>query len=41
MRTSPEKGAEFAMQLANDEMGALVDIERVSLHSSGDHVEAS
>lgn len=30
MRTNPEKGAEFAAQLANDESGALVDIERVS-----------
>jgi clathrin heavy chain len=29
MRTNPEKGAEFAAQLANDENGALVDIERV------------
>lgn len=29
MRTNPEKGAEFAMQLANDESGPLVDIERV------------
>ncbi|TFK26167.1 clathrin heavy chain 1 [Coprinopsis marcescibilis] len=29
MRTSPEKGAEFATQLANDESGPLVDIERV------------
>ena len=29
MRTNPEKGAEFATQLANDESGALVDIERV------------
>jgi hypothetical protein len=30
MRTNPEKGAELATQLANDENGALVDIERVS-----------
>jgi hypothetical protein len=30
MRTNPEKGAEFAMQLVNDEAGPLVDIERVS-----------
>ena len=30
MRTNPEKGAEFATQLANDESGPLVDIERVS-----------
>ncbi|OBZ66438.1 Clathrin heavy chain 1 [Grifola frondosa] len=30
MRTNPEKGAEFAAQLANDEAGPLVDIERVS-----------
>ncbi|KJA25685.1 hypothetical protein HYPSUDRAFT_37118 [Hypholoma sublateritium FD-334 SS-4] len=29
MRTNPEKGAEFAAQLANDEGGPLVDIERV------------
>jgi clathrin heavy chain len=29
MRTNPEKGAEFATQLANDESGPLVDIERV------------
>jgi clathrin heavy chain len=29
MRTSPEKGAEFASQLINDENGPLVDMERV------------
>jgi len=29
MRTNPEKGAEFATQLVNDENGPLVDIERV------------
>lgn len=29
MRTNPEKGSEFATQLANDESGPLVDIERV------------
>ncbi|OSX64178.1 hypothetical protein POSPLADRAFT_1065482 [Postia placenta MAD-698-R-SB12] len=29
MRSNPEKGAEFAMQLANDESGPLVDVERV------------
>ncbi|KAI0924037.1 hypothetical protein AcV5_009400 [Taiwanofungus camphoratus] len=29
MRTNPEKGAEFASQLANDESGPLVDVERV------------
>ncbi|KAG2056844.1 clathrin heavy chain 1 [Suillus hirtellus] len=29
MRTSPEKGAEFASQLVNDENGPLVDMERV------------
>ncbi|KAJ3555518.1 hypothetical protein NM688_g2533 [Phlebia brevispora] len=29
MRTNPEKGAEFAAQLVNDESGPLVDIERV------------
>jgi hypothetical protein len=31
MRTNPDKGAEFATQLANDESGPLVDIERVSV----------
>lgn len=30
MRTNPDKGAEFATQLANDESGPLVDIDRVS-----------
>lgn len=30
MRTNPDKGAEFATQLVNDESGPLVDIERVS-----------
>ena len=39
MRTNPEKGAEFATQLANDENGALIDIERVSLLSSRGRVE--
>ncbi|KAF5383731.1 hypothetical protein D9615_003688 [Tricholomella constricta] len=29
MRTNPEKGAEFATQLVNDETGPLVDVERV------------
>lgn len=29
MRTNPDKGAEFATSLANDETGPLVDIERV------------
>ncbi|KZT70754.1 clathrin heavy chain [Daedalea quercina L-15889] len=29
MRTNPEKGAEFAMQLVNNEEGPMVDIERV------------
>ena len=29
MRTNPEKGAEFAAQLVNDENGPLVDVERV------------
>ncbi|KAJ7074901.1 hypothetical protein B0H15DRAFT_868488 [Mycena belliarum] len=29
MRTNPEKGAEFAAQLVNDETGPLVDVERV------------
>lgn len=31
MRTNPDKGAEFAAQLVNDETGPLVDIERVGL----------
>ena len=30
MRSNPDKGAEFATQLVNDEAGPLVDIERVS-----------
>jgi clathrin heavy chain len=30
MRTNPDKGAEFATALANDEAGPLVDVERVS-----------
>lgn len=30
MRANPEKGAEFATQLVNDDSGPLVDIERVS-----------
>ena len=29
MCTNPEKGAEFATQLANDESGPLIDVERV------------
>jgi clathrin heavy chain len=29
MRTNPDKGAEFATQLATDETGPLIDIERV------------
>ena len=29
MRTNPDKGAEFATALVNDETGPLVDIERV------------
>ncbi|KAF8920783.1 clathrin heavy chain 1 [Mucidula mucida] len=29
MRTNPEKGAEFASSLVNDESGPLVDVERV------------
>lgn len=32
MRISPEKGAEFAGQLVNDEAGPLVDIDRVCLY---------
>jgi clathrin heavy chain len=31
MRTNPEKGAEFAAQLVNDENGPLVDVERVRI----------
>ena len=30
MRTNPDKGAEFASQLVNDETGPLLDVERVS-----------
>jgi clathrin heavy chain len=30
MRSDPEKGAEFATMLANDEDGSLVDLDRVS-----------
>ena len=30
MRTNPDKGAEFASQLVNNESGPLVDVERVS-----------
>ena len=30
MRTNPDKGAEFASALVNDEAGALIDVERVS-----------
>jgi len=41
MRANPEKGAEFAAQLAKDENGPLVDIERVSLYSRRDHVLSS
>lgn len=33
MRTNPEKGAEFAAQLVNDENGPMVDVERVGLHT--------
>jgi clathrin heavy chain len=29
VRTNPEKGAAFAVQLVNNETGPLVDIERV------------
>ena len=29
MRTNPDKGAEFATSLVNDEAGPLVDIDRV------------
>jgi clathrin heavy chain len=38
MRTNPEKGAEFAAQLANGENSDLVDTERVSFHSSHDRL---
>ena len=31
MRTNPDKGAEFAAQLVNDDSGPLVDVERVGL----------
>ena len=34
MRTNPEKGAEFAAQLVNDENGPLVDVERVRTSQS-------
>ena len=34
MRTNPDKGAEFATQLVNDENGPLVDIERVSVYNT-------
>ena len=27
MRTNPDKGAKFATQLVNDELGPLVDVE--------------
>lgn len=30
MRTNPEKGAEFASQLVNDENGPMVEVEKVS-----------
>jgi clathrin heavy chain len=29
MRTNPNQGTEFTTQLANDESGSLVDVERV------------
>jgi clathrin heavy chain len=32
MRTNPDKGAEFAMQLVNDETGPMVDVERVCFY---------
>lgn len=35
MRTNPDKGAEFASQLVNDENGPLVDIDRVCLTQLG------
>ena len=34
MRTNPEKGAEFAAQLVNNEDGPLVDVERVRVHTA-------
>lgn len=33
MRVNPEKGAEFATRLVNDETGPLVDIDRVRMFS--------
>ena len=34
MRTNPEKGAEFAAQLVNNEDGPLVDVERVRFNTA-------
>jgi clathrin heavy chain len=34
MRTNPEKGAEFATQLVNDENGPLVYVEHVNIFMS-------
>ena len=33
MRTNPDKGAEFASSLVNDESGPMVDIDRVCNYS--------
>jgi len=41
MRTSPEKGAEFASQLINDENGPLVDMERVRLFPISEIISSS
>jgi clathrin heavy chain len=41
MRTNPDKGAEFASALVNDEAGPLVDIERVSGFSLDDNETSS
>jgi clathrin heavy chain len=41
MRTNPDKGAEFASALVNDEAGPLVDIERVSDFSLIDNETSS
>lgn len=38
MRTNAEKGAEFAMQLVNDETGPLIDIDRASLFPLNSHL---
>ena len=35
LRVNPEKGAEFAGMLANDESGPLLDLESVRIAASG------